>query len=74
MALMGCSLSVEQEDLLAAHFRGAWLMLDGDEAGRKAAAEILPRLARRMFIRVVDVGDGRQPDQLTDEEIAALLK
>jgi len=74
VALMGCSLSQEQEDLLAGHFRGVWLMLDGDEAGRKATADILPRLAQRLFVKVVDVGDGRQPDQLTDREIAVLLK
>jgi len=74
VALMGCSMSREQEDLLAAHFRGAWLMLDGDEAGRKGTAEILPRLARRLFVKLVDVGEGKQPDQLSDIEITALLK
>jgi len=73
VALMGCSLSGEQEELLAAHFRGAWLMLDGDEAGRKGTAEILPCLSRRMFVKVVELPDGKQPDQLSNGELAALL-
>jgi DNA primase len=74
VALMGCSLSEEQEAQLVSHFRQVVVMLDGDEAGRRAAGEIAGRLARKVWVRVVDVPEGRQPDQLSIGELQALLK
>lgn len=74
VALMGSSLSAEQEAVIVNRFSQVRLMLDGDEPGRSAVSEIVLRLARRTFVRIVDVGDGRQPDQLTTEELSALLK
>lgn len=73
VALMGCSMSEEQENLLASYFRAAWLLLDGDEAGRQAVVEISGRLVRRMFVKVVDVGTDREPDQLAEDELKALV-
>lgn len=74
VALMGSSMSARQEELLARYFQYAILMLDGDVAGREAAANILPRLARHMFVKLIELPDGKQPDQLPPEEIAALLE
>ena len=59
VALMGTSLSEHQERLLRP-FAEIVLMLDGDEPGRNAAGVLLTRLARRHFVRVVDVPG--QPD------------
>src|ERR1022692_2968374 len=73
-ALIGCSLSEEQEKLLARHFRQVVLMLDGDEAGRKAAGDIAGRLAHTVWVRVVEVPQGKQPDQLSIGEIGGLLQ
>jgi len=73
VALMGSSLSEAQEELLARHFKNAHLVLDGDEAGRRATDECLVRLGRRMWVRAVVPPDGKQPDMLTGEEIAGLL-
>jgi DNA primase len=73
VALMGCSMSQQQEELLATHFETVWLMLDGDEAGRQAADEVLPRLAERLFVRIVKVPEGKQPDSMTVEELQAAL-
>jgi len=73
VALMGYSLSEAQEILLARCFKAAWLMLDGDEPGQHAAAELLARLSRRMWVRAAVVPDGSQPDQLTGEQIKQLL-
>jgi len=73
VALMGCSLSEAQEELLAKHFERAWLMLDGDEAGRNAAAECITRIGRRMWVRLADIPEGKQPDQLSADEIRELL-
>ena len=41
VALMGCSMSEQQERLLVAHADMVLLMLDGDEAGRQGTDEML---------------------------------
>jgi DNA primase len=48
VALMGCSLSLRHEELLCEHFREVVLLLDGDRAGRAAAAAIAQRLVPRV--------------------------
>ena len=73
VALMGSSLSTQQEELLARHFKNACLMLDGDEAGRNATDECLLRIGRRMWAWAVVLPDGKQPDQLSSEELTELL-
>jgi len=74
IALMGCSLSEQQEQTIVSRFRKATLLLDGDEAGRKAAKTIRSRLGRAMQVRVIELADGRQPDQFSQEEFRATLK
>jgi DNA primase len=74
VALMGCSLSQPQENLLAAHFQRALLMLDGDAAGRGATAELLARLGRRMWVKAISLPDGTQPDVLEAEELRTFLE
>lgn len=73
IALMGCSMSEAQEELLVKYFDNAWLMLDGDEAGRKAQAECVTRIGRRMWVRLAEVPEGKQPDHLSTEKIRQLL-
>lgn len=73
VALMGSSMSEAQEKLLAHHFKGACLLLDGDEAGRKATDELLVRLGRRIWVHATTLPDGVQPDGMTVEEIRRAL-
>jgi DNA primase len=73
VALMGSSLSQRQSDLLAGHFDRVALMLDGDVAGRHAADVIEQSLAKRMAVTRMDVGVGRQPDQMQKRDINAML-
>jgi DNA primase len=73
VALMGSSLSEAQEELLTGDFERVILMLDGDEAGRSGADTIAARLCRKMFVRIVEVGEGRQPDQLSSDEIKTTI-
>jgi DNA primase len=73
VALMGCSMSEEQERLLVAHAEMVLLMLDGDEAGLRGMEEISWRLAQHIWTRVAVVPEGRQPDQMSTEELQALL-
>lgn len=77
IALLGSSLSEAQEQLLAEHVPAGdplILMLDEDDAGRKARLEILPRLARRWFTRLITFPEeGRQPEHLDQEQLRQLL-
>jgi hypothetical protein len=72
VALMGSSLSQEQEDTLI-EFSKVILMLDGDEAGREATQTIASRLMRRTFVKVISLPEGKQPDNLSSEELNILL-
>jgi DNA primase len=74
VALMGSSLSEEQEELLAAHFKVVVLLFDGDEAGKQCTDECLVRLGRRMWTRAVVLEQGRQPDLLCTEELRDQLR
>ena len=73
VALMGCTLSDEQETLLVNHAGMVLLMLDGDDAGRTGASAIAERLVHKMFVKVINLPDGKQPDQLTSDEIRNVL-
>jgi DNA primase len=72
VALMGCSLSIRQEELLQQHFREVILLLDGDKAGRSAATVIAGRLVPKLSTRLVQVPDGSQPDQMGADQIRCL--
>jgi DNA primase len=73
VALMGCSMSQHQHELLTRHFRLVVLMLDGDEAGRAAKQEIANRLMYSHWVRGVSLAQGIQPDQLSSEELRLAL-
>lgn len=76
VALLGSSLSAEQEALLFDRTPFApqlVLLLDADDAGRKGTAEMLARLAPRTFVKVVALPrEGMQPEHLTPAEITSL--
>jgi len=73
LALMGSSMSDEQEELLVSAFDRVLLFLDGDDAGRAGTDEVSNRLKRKMFVKVAELEDGKQPDQLNVDEIMRLL-
>lgn len=74
VALMGSTMSKAQEDLLAQHFGNIAVTLDGDEAGRVAAQGIADRLKQLIYqVDVVNLADGMQPDQLSNDELQGLL-
>ena len=70
---MGVTLSEAQEQLLRERFPKLVLMLDGDEAGRRASQQLAARLRGKVLLSVVEVPSGRQPDQLSSEEIGRIL-
>lgn len=73
VALMGSTLSERQRELLVERCKGVEVFLDGDEAGRSAAAKIAGELVRRVWVKVVDCPDGLQPDRLPAHELKRLL-
>jgi len=74
VALMGSTMSVAQEKALAEHFPNVIVMMDGDEAGRRATDEIAERLRSSVFrVDVIDLSDGTQPDELSNDELQILL-
>ncbi len=74
VALMGSSLSEMQEELLVSHFQVAYLLFDGDAAGRECREDCAKRLSRRMFVFAPELPEGKQPDLLSNEEIQAVIK
>jgi DNA primase len=72
-ALLGASLSESQEKLLLERFPRLVLMLDGDEAGQRASCQLAARLRGKVALSTVRVPSGRQPDQLSNEEIGRMV-
>lgn len=72
VGLMGSSLSDAHEKSLKKYAR-VILFLDGDDAGREAAHTISQRLAHHTFVRIIDLPDGKQPDELSSDEIKIVL-
>lgn len=73
VALMGCCLYERQRYLLAQRFREIVLMLDGDLAGRQAAAAIADRVSPDCSVRKVELADNTQPDQLSEQSLRQIL-
>jgi DNA primase len=77
VALMGSSLSDEQEALIVAAVGPQGkvaLMFDEDEAGWKGREEALSRLSSRVHVKVVGLGEeGTQPDGVSPGTLARYL-
>ena len=73
-ALMGSSVSEEQLALLRERgTRRVTLLLDGDDAGRKARERALPDLASVFFVRAPVIPDGEKPDTLPEGTLRVLV-
>lgn len=73
VALMGSALYEPQRRLLMQRFRQIVLMLDGDAPGRQAAAVISERLSADCSVRIVQLAENAQPDQLPELVLQELL-
>ena len=74
VALMGAALYSSQQRLLLERFRRVILMLDGDDAGRRATTAIAARLQPHASVRVIHLPDAVQPDQLSSQAIRHFLQ
>lgn len=73
VAVMGSSLSDEQAAILVATGRPIVLFFDGNEAGQMGMRLAAAKLVRRAFIRVVSLPNGKEPDDLSAEELDNVL-
>lgn len=77
VALMGSTMSPAQEELIHQHTKAdsrIIVMLDEDEAGQTGREDIACRLTKFCFVKVhVFDQPGKQPDQLTADEVAQLI-
>lgn len=74
VALMGRTLSELQEKLLGqSQARSITVLMDGDEPGRKAAQEIVARLAKKFSVKLAELPDGAQPDTVPEDLLRELL-
>jgi DNA primase len=74
VALMGTNFSEVQEKLLLERFSQLVLMLDEDQAGRRASQQLSERLRPRISLAWARLPPGRQPDQLSIGEIQRILR
>jgi DNA primase len=72
VALLGVHLSDPQSELLARHPRVV-LLLDADDAGQQAANRIRATLTARTHADIVHLPAGRDPDDLDDASLNALV-
>ena len=74
VALMGATVSDDQQQLLLDCTDRLALMFDGDEAGIACMREFYRRLRRKLFLKEIHLGTGEQPDALSEDRIRALLQ
>jgi DNA primase len=74
VSIMGAAISDEQVELLKENFDRVLLLLDGDESGRKAAGAIADKLIRDLFVRIVTLPEGIDPDHADVRTLGQLLR
>jgi len=73
VALMGARLSWEQRTLMTDRFSSIVLMLDGDQTGRRASAQIATDLGPAIAITDLRLPANLQPDQMQSDQIQQML-
>ena len=76
-ALMGSSISEEQVDLLrerCPNLAHVTVLMDGDDAGRKAAAAVAHALSRHWWTFTALLPEGTQPDTAAGHDLLAALR
>jgi DNA primase len=73
VSIMGAAITDEQVALLKENFDRVLLLLDGDESGRKATASIAEKLINDLFVRIVTLPEGIDPDHADVATLSRLL-
>lgn len=72
VALLGVGSDEQYEILRNSHIREYILCFDGDEAGRRATRRFIQALGKDKFIKVIHMTEGKDVNDLTQEEFEAL--
>ena len=74
VAILGASISAGQAQLIAQRTSTVFVMGDGDDAGRKMAVDVVDAMRRYGIAPIIiDCPWGRDPADLSEEEVAALF-
>lgn len=73
VGLMGATLSAAQRQLVVRRFSNVVLLLDGDPTGRAATGRMAAALRPACRVTELSPGSGRQPDQLSADQIRQIL-
>ena len=74
VAAMGAQLYPDQVDLIATTgFKRAFVLFDGDAAGRMGAEKAVVSLSAHMFTRRLDLPDGVKPDTMDQDWLDLLI-
>lgn len=73
VAMQGTNISPFQVEKLKKLFTEVTIFLDGDEAGQKAADKAFLSIGAAMPVSMARLKDGKDPDDLSDEELVELL-
>lgn len=71
-AIMGSYLSVVQVEKCASLFSRVIIVPDGDKPGMEAAGRLYEQLSPRMPVKISPMAEGKDPDDLTEEELSEL--
>ena len=73
---MGADCSDTQAELIGSLVKPdgqVWAMTDGDPAGERCAKGILTRVAQHRLVRWVKLDEGKQPTDLSEQELKQRL-
>lgn len=74
VALLGTELYEHPAQLLRNRFGCMLVLLDGDKAGRLARDRVVARLRDKCEVRLIDLPEDVQPDQLPDWDLRQLIE
>lgn len=70
---MGSSLSECQIGMLRDRFESVSIFFDGDPTGRDATMTVAQQLMPHMQVKIIMCPEGKQPEDLTSDELGALI-
>lgn len=74
VALMGSSMSPEQEKLILESTDRVVLLFDGDDAGKECTRKVALQLVEKCFIKIVRLPDSKQPTDIPEDGLQDLLR
>lgn len=71
---MGCNISKNQLQLLIEKNLPVYVMMDGDEPGRRASEKISESLKGKLETKIIELDNNVQPDELSKQQLLKIFK